>query len=209
MHSDFFNRHPVIVAHDLIGCELTIVRDGIVTGGRIVETEAYAGMGDPASHSARMKFARSVLAGPTGSLYIYRSYGIHLCLNIVSHEDLLGGGVLIRAIEPEIGIEAMRERRGHVPDDQLLRGPGNVGQALAISLDDIGTPVDGRGDYLVRPPVRQGRIFAGERIGISKAVEAPWRFFDPDSKSVSSHRRGEEVDEELLHRHRHWLSSVE
>lgn len=209
MHSDFFNRHPVIVAHDLIGCVLTVERDGIVSGGRIVETEAYAGPADPASHSSRMKFARDVMSGPTGRLYIYRSYGIHLCLNFVAYEDIRGGGVLIRAVEPEIGIEAIRERRGHVPDNQLLRGPGNVGQALAISLDDIGTPVDGSGDYLVQPAITQGRVFAGHRIGISKAAEAPWRFFDPDSKSVSSHRRGEEVDAESLLRHRDWLTSVE
>lgn len=209
MDSGFFDRHPVIVAHDLIGCEFAVTRDGVVTGGRIVETEAYAGPGDPASHSARMKFARDVMAGPTGRLYIYRSYGIHLCLNMVAYDDIRGGGVLIRAIEPEIGIETMRERRGSVPDMQLLRGPGNVGQALAITLDDLGSPVDGSGDFLLRPPAENCRVFAGQRIGISKAVEAPWRFFDPNSRAVSSHRRGEEVDPETLLQHRDWLSSVE
>lgn len=209
MDSGFFDRHPVIVAHDLVGCELTVTRDGIVAGGRIVETEAYAGPGDPASHSARMKFARGVLGGPTGRVYVYRSYGIHLCLNIVSHETGEGGGVLIRAIDPTIGIETMRQRRGHVADQQLGRGPGNVGQALAVTLEDVGSSVNAGGDFNLLPPTGTVRIMAGARIGISKAVGAPWRYFDADSKAVSSHRRGEAVDAEALLQHRDWLSSLE
>ncbi len=205
----FFNRHPVIVAHDLIGCELTVARDGVIAGGRIVETEAYAGPADPASHSARLKLARSILGGPTGHVYVYRSYGIHLCLNIVSHEPGEGGGVLIRAIDPTIGLEIMRERRGEVPDTQLGRGPGNVGQALAVSLDDVGSPVNAGGDFAVTATTDDVRVLAGPRIGISKAVDAPWRFFDPDSKAVSSHRKGADVGAESLLEHRDWLSSVE
>lgn len=205
----FFNRHPVIVAHDLIGCELTVARDGVLAGGRIVETEAYAGPADPASHSARLKLARSILGGPTGHVYVYRSYGIHLCLNIVSHEPGEGGGVLIRAIDPTIGLEIMRERRGEVPDTQLGRGPGNVGQALAVSLDDVGSPVNAGGDFAVTATTDDVRVLAGPRIGISKAVDAPWRFFDPDSKAVSSHRKGADVGAESLLEHRDWLSSVE
>ena len=193
MYSDFFSRHPVLVAHDLIGCTLAVTRNGMIAGGRIVETEAYAGPRDAASHSARFRVARDIMSRQPGTVYVYRSYGIHVCLNLVAHMPGDSGAVLIRAIEPEVGIDVMQRRRGNVPTSGLLRGPGNVGQALAISLADSGTDsLDGTWLRLESgqpaPPV-----LASPRIGISKAIECPWRFFDPASAAVSGHRRGELV----------------
>ena len=192
MHRQRLARHPAEVAFDLIGCHLSVQRDGVLTSGRIVEAEAYAGLDDAASHSYRMKGPREVMSRQPGTIYVYRSYGIHTCLNIVGHLPDATGGILIRAIEPVTGLEIMRERRGGVPDRQLGRGPGNVGQALGVMLTDIGDDLFD-GDIFSLEYGDAEEVSAGARIGISKAVDHPWRFFDPTSKAVSSHRRGEPV----------------
>lgn len=193
MDSTWFGRHPAEVAFDLIGCHLAVTRDDLRTVGRIVETEAYSGLDDAASHSYRMKGPREVMSREPGTIYVYRSYGIHTCFNIVSHRPGETGGVLIRAIEPVAGIEIMRDRRGDVPDRQLGRGPGNVGQALGVLLTDIGDSLFGD-TFALTPETSPSAICCSPRIGISKAVDHPWRFFDPVSKSVSAHRRGVLVD---------------
>lgn len=193
MDSAWFARHPAEVAFDLIGCHLGVHR-GEKAIGRIVEAEAYSGLDDSASHSYRMKGPREVMSRMPGTIYVYRSYGIHTCFNIVSHEPGQTGGVLIRAIEPIAGIDLMRERRGPVPDKQLGRGPGNVGQALGVLLTDIGDNLfDGGPISLDMGPV-PAEIWYSPRIGISKAVDYPWRFFDPASQSVSAHRRGTRIE---------------
>lgn len=190
MNRDWLTRHPAEVAFDLIGCRFTVGRDGVVTAGRIVEAEAYSGLDDPASHSFRMKGPREVMSRQPGTIYVYRSYGIHTCLNIVGHRPDETGGILIRAIEPTEGIEHIRERRGNVPHRQLGRGPGNVGQALGVLLSDLGDDLfDGNVFSLEHGDA--GIVWSGPRIGISKAVDHPWRYFDPSSLSVSAHRRGE------------------
>lgn len=198
MDRSWLTRHPAEVAFDLIGCHLTTTRDGIVTIGRIVEAEAYSGLDDPASHSYRMKGPREVMSREPGTIYVYRSYGIHTCFNIVSHEQNETGGVLIRAIEPIEGIDVMRERRGNVPDLQLGRGPGNVGQALGVLLTDIGDDLFTSDVFLLEHDERPVEIWSSSRIGISKAVDHPWRFFDPVSKAVSAHRRGERTDQHSI-----------
>src|SRR5690625_5301720 len=137
----WFTRHPVEVAWDLIGCVLTVSRDGEAVAGRSVEAEAYAGPTDPASHASRLKRARAAMAGPPGTIYTYVAYGIHTMLNIVAHEAGQSGGVLLRAVEPLAGLEIMRHRRNGVADVRLAQGLGRLGQAMGIQLTDLGTDV--------------------------------------------------------------------
>lgn len=194
----WFTRHPVIVAFDLIGCVLRVERDGVVTSGRIVETEAYAGPADPASHASRRKLALEVMGGPPGHVYTYISYGIHNMMNLVAHEPGEAGGVLLRAVEPLEGIEVMTERRGGVAFRQLGKGPGSLGQAMRIRPDDIRTDALASDVFSVHHGELERPVHAGPRIGISRAVGAPWRFFEHASPYVSSHRRGDPVDHETI-----------
>jgi DNA-3-methyladenine glycosylase len=137
-----------------------------------------------------MKGPREVMSRQPGTIYVYRSYGIHTCLNIVGHRPGETGGILIRAIEPTEGVEQMRARRGNVPDRQLGRGPGNVGKALGVLLSDLGDDLFD-GDVFTLEHGDAEIVWSGPRIGISKAVDHPWRFFDPISACVSAHSRGE------------------
>ena len=171
------------VARDLIG---TTLRHG-ATAGRIVEVESYH-QEEPACHAYIGPRPRTeVLFGPPGYAYVYRSYGIHALLNTVAEDDGVGAAVLIRAIEPLAGIEVMRARRGVARDDDLTNGPGKLTEALGIGLDLNGANlaigpirIEPR-DPASRPP----EVVTGERIGITKAVELPWRFCDATSRYVS------------------------
>lgn len=177
---DFFDRAAPLVAADLIGCN--ILASGV--GGRVVETEAYCD-DDPASHSFSGETARNrSMFGPPGRAYVYRSYGIHWCLNVVCTR---GQAVLFRALEPETGIDTMRARRGRTSLTELCSGPGKLGQALAIDATDDGRPFDGIGLALFPPRSGSLRIevLTGPRIGISRAVEQPWRFGLAGSRFLS------------------------
>ena len=189
----WFARHPVRVAYDLIGCVLIVNREGAAAAGRIVEAEAYAGPADPASHAARRRVARAVMGGPPGHVYTYLSYGIHTMMNVVAHEEGEVGGVLLRAMEPLRGVDAMTARRGGVAFEQLGKGPGSLGQAMGIRLEDINTDLLASDELWLVSGEPLAEIHAGPRIGISKAVEAPWRFFESPSRFVSSHRKGRVV----------------
>jgi DNA-3-methyladenine glycosylase len=170
---------PVVAARDLIGWVLLV--DGI--GGPIVETEAYH-QKDPASHSFGGRRVRNAaMFGPAGTFYVYRSYGIHWCLNIVCGAVGEGAGVLIRAIEPQRGVDLMSARRGLTEPRLLASGPGRVGEALAVGPHLTGTPAQ------LEPPARRPRVAATPRVGISKAVDHPWRFVDADSPYVSRRMR--------------------
>ena len=159
------------VARQLIGATLLVA--GV--GGRIVETEAYD-REDPASHSHAGPTARNqAMFGPPGRAYVYRSYGIHWCLNFVCREAGHGAGVLIRAIEPLWGLDRMRARRGLDDERLLCAGPGRVGQALAITHDFNGLRLD-RAPFQVRTPRHPPPVVVGPRIGITKAADVPWRF---------------------------------
>lgn len=166
---------------------------------RIVEVEAYGSdpagpWPDPAAHSWPGPTARNaVMFGPAGRLYIYRSYGIHLCVNVTATFDGVAGAVLVRAGEVVDGIEVARQRRPAARTDvDLARGPGNVGSALAVSLDDYGTELFDPFSAVhltLGPPVPDTAIASGPRVGVSLAAEVPWRFWLPDSPAVSAYRR--------------------
>jgi DNA-3-methyladenine glycosylase len=166
-----FNASSIDVARALIGALLLV--DGV--GGRIVETEAYD-VDDPASHSHGGPTKRNaVMFGPSGYAYVYRSYGIHWCLNFVCREVGHGAGVLIRALEPTQGIAVMRERRGLDDTRLLCAGPGRLAQALGIDASHNGLPLD-HPPFALTPPPARAELLVGVRIGISKARDVPWRF---------------------------------
>jgi len=182
---DFYDRSVHDVARDLVGCT---VRHG-ETAGRIVEVESYH-MEEPACHAYVGLTPRTrVLFGPPGRAYVYFSYGIHALLNAVCDADVIGAAVLIRALEPVDGIDLMRERRGVEPLHELCNGPGKLTQALGIGLELNDTSLLGDGPIDILPPTAAGErpdtLAIGERIGITKAADLPWRFCDPRSRSVS------------------------
>jgi DNA-3-methyladenine glycosylase len=183
LDSGFYARSVHDVARDLIGCT---VRHG-ETAGRIVEAESYH-MEEPACHAyAGLTGRTRTLFGPPGRAYVYFSYGIHSLLNAVAEVEGTGAAVLIRALEPVDGVEAMRERRRATRLEDLCSGPGKLTQALGIGLSLNGTSLlDGPIAVLEREPgAREPRVVVGERIGITKAADLPWRFCDADSRHVS------------------------
>lgn len=179
---DFFARSVHAVARELVGCRLYY--EGC--GGTIVETESYQ-RDDPACH-AYVGFTErtEVLFGPPGRAYVYLSYGIHSLLNAVAEPEGEAAAVLIRAIEPDAGLEEMRARRGERPDHDLCSGPGKLTEALGVGLDANRADLT-RDPFLLAPrePGWQGEILTGPRVGITKAVERPWRFCLAGSRCVS------------------------
>ena len=177
---DFYARSVHDVARDLIGC--VVRHDG--AAGRIVETESYH-MEEPACHAyVGVTERTSTLFGPPGRAYVYFSYGIHSLLNAVCEEPGVGAAVLIRALEPVEGIDLMRRRRGMERVEELCSGPGKLTEALDIGLAlNASSLVDGPIEVAERS--WEPRIAVGERVGISKAVDLPWRFCDADSRHVS------------------------
>jgi DNA-3-methyladenine glycosylase len=178
---EFFARSVHEVAPDLVGCTLLV--DGV--GGPIVEVEAYDGE-DPASHGFRGRTARNrSMFGPPGHAYVYRSYGIHWCLNLVCDEEGRAEAVLVRALEPTHGVDVMRKRRGLDDERLLCAGPGRLCEALEVTREHDGLALDeppfdlrGRGEARVR-------VVSGPRVGITQAVDAPWRYALADSRFLS------------------------
>ncbi len=177
---DFFSEPAPVVARGLIGSYLAI--HGV--GGRIVETEAYD-HADPASHSHRGRTLRNrAMFGPVAHAYVYRSYGIHWCLNFVCDAKVPGSAVLIRALEPLDGIDVMAARRGTRAPALLCSGPGRLAQALGINAQWDGCPLDTPSITLCLPDAAHA-VASGRRIGLSKGVETPWRFTLRDSLFLS------------------------
>jgi len=176
----FFRRSVHEVAPDLIGAMLLFKG----AGGRIVEVEAYHHT-DPAAHSFRGPTTRNaVMFGPAGYAYVYRSYGIHWCLNFVCEPKGSASAVLIRALEPTTGLPAMRRRRGLADPRLLCAGPGRVCQALGITAAHNGLALDELPFRLLARTVEPA-VVAGPRIGITKAAEKPWRYGLKDSAFLS------------------------
>jgi DNA-3-methyladenine glycosylase len=176
--AELFNSPSPVAARDMIGWTLTY--NGV--GGRIVETEAYHHE-DPASHSFSGPTPRNeVMFGPPGVLYVYRSYGIHWCLNLVCG-DGPGSAVLLRALEPTEGLFEMSERRGTHDPRLLCSGPGRLGQALAVTRAQNGLRLDEPPFELT--PGDPVDVVVGPRIGITKAVDVPWRFGERGSRFLS------------------------
>jgi DNA-3-methyladenine glycosylase len=178
----FFERSVHDVARDLVGCRLFY--EGC--GGVVVETESYE-RDDPACHAyVGLTTRTAVLFGPPGRAYVYLSYGIHSLLNAVAESEGEAAAVLIRALRPTHGLEAMRERRGERPDAELCSGPGKLTEALGIGLEDNGADLTREPFALLpREPGWSGEIVAGPRVGITKAIERPWRFCLAGSPFVS------------------------
>jgi DNA-3-methyladenine glycosylase len=189
----FFRRPTEVVAQDLLGMVIVSTAGDELTTARIVETEAYLGYDDPASHGYlhRRNARNQALFGPPGSWYVYLSYGMHWCANLVCQRTGLASAVLLRALEPLDGLDVMRRRRGPVPDRELCSGPGKLCQALGIMRN-----LDGRGmaesEVMVHRPRsnEENTIVVTSRIGITKAADWPLRFVVAGSPWLSRKTTG-------------------
>jgi DNA-3-methyladenine glycosylase len=176
----FFARSVHEVAPDLIG--VTLLVDGI--GGRIVEVEAYDHE-DPAAHGYRGRTERNAsMFGPAGHAYVYRSYGIHWCLNLVCEEEGSASAVLLRALEPTRGVARMRVRRGLEDSRLLCSGPGRLCQALGVTREHDGLPLD-QAPFELHARASEPETVQGLRVGITKAADRPWRYALAGSRFVS------------------------
>ena len=183
LDADFFDRSVHDVARELIGCELLV--DGV--GGVIVETESYE-RDDPACHAyVGLTPRTATLFGPPGRAYVYLSYGIHSMLNAVCEAEGTAAAVLIRALEPTRGVERMRRRRGRSEPRELCSGPGKLTVALGIGLDLNGRSLSGPPFEVQAPRAEWAgiEVATGPRIGITKAVDRPWRFCAAGSPFLS------------------------
>lgn len=183
----FYRRPAHAVARDLLGCVLVARRGRTVTAGRIVETEAYLGPEDAASHAAFRPGSHALFYGEGGFAYVYLNYGMHSCLNAIAGRAGRPGCVLIRALEPILGLAAMARRRHAAPvASRLASGPGNLTRALGITVRDNGADLT-RGRVTIEPPdrPRDFRVAAGPRVGITRAVDRRLRFWISGNRFVS------------------------
>ncbi|MGH2769548.1 MAG: DNA-3-methyladenine glycosylase [Actinomycetota bacterium] len=175
----FYARDTLLVARELLGRCLYHRTDEGLVAGRIVEVEAYGGAADPGSHAYRGRTARNaVMFGPPGHLYVYFTYGMHHCSNVVCEQDGHPGAVLLRALEPLLGLEIMARRRGTQIPQALTSGPARLCRAFGIDLAHNGADL-GKGSIWVQgDPILEGPVEASPRIGLREGNEAPWRFYE-------------------------------
>ena len=187
----FFQRPAEDVARALLGMIVVSRVRGVLTAGRIAETEAYLGAIDPAAHAYRRRLhdGNASLYAPPATWYVYRSYGVHWCMNLVCQGPEAGAAVLFRAVEPLVGLPTMRRRRGNRPDRELAAGPGRLTQALGItrSLDGRHMP-EARVVVVQGEPVMDSDVAVTPRIGITKAADWPLRYMIAGSPWVSGYR---------------------
>lgn len=181
------------LANALLGCELVHRTKEGTTAGIIVETESYHET-DEASHSYNGQSKRTaVMFGPPGHAYIYFTYGMHYCFNVVAEGEGVGAGVLIRALEPTKGMEIMKKRRRQDDLHNLCNGPAKLVQAMGITKADYGKPLYKGNLYIAGSKIKDFKIVFGPRVGISKAQEKPWRFWVENNPFVSGHRKAQTV----------------
>jgi DNA-3-methyladenine glycosylase len=201
----FFEQPTLELARALIGLTLLRATPEGVSGGVIVETEGYLSASDPAAHGYLRPTPRTrIMYGPPGFAYIYFSYGMHCCLNISTEPEGVGAAVLIRAIQPTIGLNLIRQRRGEaLPLRDLARGPGRVCAALRLSLAENGMPLTGGALWLDDEPTLapDAQIAASTRIGISVGTDLPWRWYLANSPFVSGPRALNTPGREAAHVH--------
>lgn len=187
----FFTRPTLEIAPDLLGRFLFAVRNGSVTGGRIVEVEAYIGEDDPACHASRGRTKRNdVMYGPPGHAYVYFTYGNHWMLNAVTERAGFPAALLIRAVEPLHGVSLMHARRGPNKERVLTNGPGKLTQALGINEQDNGITLQGPRLLIGGRRPRNLTVATSGRIGVSEGGEVPWRFYVDGHPWVSPYRSG-------------------
>lgn len=178
---------PTVLEHARSLLGRTLTAHGVTV--RLTEVEAYGGVEDPASHAFTRTPRSEIMYGPPWRLYVYRSYGIHHCANIVTGPSEIAAAVLLRAGRVVDGLELARERRGGVAERQLARGPGNLAAALSITLDDRGVDVEHSHVQLGPRPTDAPPVLCGPRVGVSKAADVPWRFWIAGDPTVSTYRR--------------------
>jgi DNA-3-methyladenine glycosylase len=191
LDASFFERETSLVARDLLGKMLVTTAEGVVCGGRIVETEAYLGADDPGSHAAtRGITARNrVMYGPPGCAYVYFTYGVHHMLNLVTEPEGVAGAVLIRAIEPLWGVESMERRRGR-RGVEVSNGPGKVAGSLGIDLGLNGEPLGESIAVYDAAHISDEAVSTSGRVGLSSGHDLQLRFYVTDSAYVSRGRTG-------------------
>jgi len=193
MPAAFFDRHPAEVAPDLLGSYIVSTAGGVVTGGLVVETEAYLGSADLGSHAATrgMTKRNATMYGPPGTAYVYFTYGNHHMLNLVCEPEGTAGAVLVRALEPVWGIDAMTARRHGRPLVELCNGPGKLAASLGLDLSDNGVTL-GAGRLTVYDGLRPqaDTIATSGRVGLSQGYELELRWYLADNRFVSRGRTG-------------------
>lgn len=191
--AEFFARSAQLVAPELLGHVLASTAGGVVTAGRIVETEAYLGANDPGSHASTKGVTprNRVMFGPPGTAYVYFTYGNHHMLNVVCEPEGTAGAVLVRALEPLVGVDVMSGRRNARPLRELCQGPGRLARALAIDLADNGVALgEGRVHLCEGVTVPPASVGVSGRVGLSDGYDLQLRFFVADSPFVSRGRIG-------------------